>query len=157
MKFELETPGENGATDYALVWQVEGAQQVEIDGKPQTNTTAGRFPLTNIDQTTEHVLKASNGPITSTQTVGIVVLRPPEIQSLTADSGQDAAVPAGKSVKLTWSARRGERATLDGKSVDPNGGVTVVTPRESTTYTLEIENELGIASRSITVNVEPQD
>jgi hypothetical protein len=56
-------------------------------------------------------------------------------------------------VTLRWSARRGDRATLQDQSVDPNGGTVQVTPTATTTYSLVVENELGRVERSVEVRI----
>jgi hypothetical protein len=150
-KFELSTPGQDGATDYALVWEVDGADQVTIQGQPQPNASAGRLHLDQLDST-EYVLQATKGATTVNRSVGIVILRPPDIQQLTA-SPQEIA--PGESATLQWKAVRGERASLADQSVDPTGGALKVSPSRTTLYTLVVDNELGQAQRTVEVRVAP--
>jgi hypothetical protein len=148
-RFELATPGEGGRTDYALVWEVEGATQVKIAGAAQPSPSSGTLRLDKLDNA-EYILEASNDTTTVNQSVGIVVLRPPEIQELTA---APSSVNRGQSTTLRWVARRGDRASLGDQSVDPTGGALQVSPTATTTFTLVVENELGRTERSIEVRV----
>ena len=149
--FELTTPGQGGRTDYALVWEVEGADQVTIQGQPQADASAGTLPLTKLENT-EYVLQASKGAATVNQSVGIVILRPPDIQQLAANPPQ---IAPGDSATLQWTAVRGDRASLADQTVDPTGGVLKVSPTATTTYTLVVENELGRSQRTVEVRVAP--
>jgi hypothetical protein len=148
-KFELATPGQDGRTDYALVWEVDGADQVLIQGQAQPDATAGTLHLDKLDST-EYVLQASKGSTTVNQSVGIVILRPPDIQQLTATPPQ---IAPGESAALQWTALRGDRASLGDQTVDPTGGVLKVTPAATTTYTLVVENDLGRTQRSVEIRV----
>jgi hypothetical protein len=149
--FELTTPGQAGRTDYALVWEVEGADQVTIQGQPQADASAGTLPLTKLENT-EYVLQASKGATTVNQSVGIVILRPPDIQQLAANPPQ---IAPGDSTTLQWTAVRGDRASLADQTVEPTGGVLKVSPTATTTYTLVVENELGRSQRTVEVRVAP--
>jgi hypothetical protein len=148
-KFELATPGQNGQTGYALVWEVEGADEVKIAGAVQANQNSGSFPVDKL-QNTEYVLEATRGGVTVNQSVGIVILRPPDIQAFAVTP--DTIAP-GQSAKLQWTAVRGDRASLGDQTVDPGSGSLDVSPTTTTTYTLAVENELGRTERSVQVQV----
>jgi hypothetical protein len=150
-KFELTTPGQAGRTDYALLWEVEGADQVKIQGQPQADAASGTLRLEKLENT-EYVLEASKGATTVNQSVGIVILRPPDIQQLVADPPQ---IAPGQSTTLQWKATRGDRASLGNQTVDPNGGVLKLSPTTTTTYTLVVDNELGRSQRSVEIRVAP--
>jgi hypothetical protein len=148
-KFALVTPGTDGRTDYALVWEVDGADKVKVGGVDQPNPQSGSMHLDKLDNS-EYVLEASKDGATATQSVGIVIIRAPEIQDLSASP---ESIAAGQSAILSWKASRGERATLDGRSVDPLVGTAEVSPASTTTYTLVVENELGRSERNVEVRV----
>ena len=149
VRFELAMPGDQGRTDYALTWEVEGADQVKISGAVQPDPRSGTLKLDKLD-TAEYVLEASNGNTTVNQSVGIVLLQPPEIQELVAVPTE---VTRGQSATLRWTARRGERANLQDQAVDPTAGSLQVSPTATTTYTLIVENELGRTERTVEVRV----
>ncbi|HEX8968070.1 MAG TPA: hypothetical protein VF937_09335, partial [Chloroflexota bacterium] len=150
-KFELVVPGQDGRTDYALVWQVDGADKVTIDGADQPDPNGGTLRLDKVEGA-EHVLQASRGGVTVSQSVGIVILARPDIQELGATP---ETISAGQSTTLHWKAVRGDRASLADKTVDPSGGSLQVSPTATTTYTLVVENELGRGERSVQVTVAP--
>jgi hypothetical protein len=148
-RFELAMPGQGGRTDYALVWEVEGATEVKIAGTPQPSPSTGTLKLDKLDNA-EYILEASNGTTTVNQSVGIVVLRPPEILELTA---APVSVTRGQAATLRWVARRGDRASIQDQPVEPTGGALQVSPTATTTFTLVVENELGRTERSVEVRV----
>jgi hypothetical protein len=150
-KFELAAPGQDGRTDYALVWQVDGADQVKIDGADQPDASGGALRLEKVENA-EHILQATRGGVTVNQSVGIVILRPPDVQELTATPD---TISPGQSATLRWKATRADRASIGDKTVDPAGGTLAVSPTATTTYTLVVENELGRSQRSVQVRVAP--
>jgi hypothetical protein len=148
-RFELATPADGTRADYALVWEVEGANQVKIAGTEQPDPRSGTLRLERLENA-EYILEASNGNVTVNQSVGIVVLRAPEIDELVATPPN---VARGQSTTLRWRAKRGDRASLQGEAVDPLGGSLQVAPTSTTTFTLVVENELGRSERSVTVTI----
>jgi hypothetical protein len=154
-RFEVVTLPTPGAVEYQITWDVSGADEVKLRGQPRPSH--GTEPITSlVDDTFE--LEATNAGGTVKKSIGILILRPPEVLTLTADKAQ---VAPGDAVKLTWTARGGQRASLDGGSalspqaVDPRAGTVEVRPRADASYTLTVENELGRATRTISVRVEP--
>jgi hypothetical protein len=148
-RFVLATPGTDGRTDYALVWEVEGADEVKIAGAEQPDPKSGSLRLDKL-QNTEYVLEATRGGVTVNQSVGIVILRPPDIQDLAVTPD---AIGPGQTAKLRWKAARGDRASLGEQTVDPDVGSLDVSPAATTTYTLVVENELGRTERSVQLRV----
>jgi hypothetical protein len=148
-KFELVTPSTAGGTDYALVWQVEGADQVKIAGAEQPNPNSGTLRLDKL-QNSEYVLEATRGGVTVNQSVGIVILRPPDIQDLAVTPD---TIGPGQSAKLRWKSARGDRANIGDQTVDPDVGSLDVSPTTTTTFTLVVENELGRTERSVQLRV----
>jgi hypothetical protein len=148
-KFVLATPGQDGRTDYALVWDVSGADVVTVDGVQQADPNSGSLHLEKLDNT-EHTLEASQGGASVHQSVGIVILRAPDIQRFVAVP--DSIAP-GQSASLQWQTVRADRATVGDQSVTPGGGALAVTPATTTSYTLVVENELGRTQQSVQVAV----
>jgi hypothetical protein len=143
-RFELRDPDQG---DTVLVFDVQGASQVSVDGQPQPNPKAGSFKLPALEAG-EHVLKATNAAGSTSRSVGIVVLQPPSIEAL-------EAVTNGQVVTLRWRVRGAERASLNGEPIAPSAGSVEVRPTQDTLFTLVVENELGRAERQITVTVRP--
>ena len=147
-KFELNVPAGAGRGEFELSWAVQGADKVELDGAAQPASGSQRVQT---QQDREFQLTATNKDGAAvTKSIGVVLLRPPEIQKLEASAPE---VVRGQPVTLTWQARRGARAALDGQPVDPSAGAREVRPEADTTYTLVVENEFGRVEQQVTVHV----
>ena len=147
--FALATPGQDGRSDYALVWEVTGADVVKIDGAQQADPAKGALHLEKLDNT-EHTLEASKGGASVHQSVGIVILRAPDILQFLAIP--DTIAP-GQSASLQWKTVRGDRANVGDQTVTPSGGTLPITPATTSSYTLVVENELGRSQQTIQVTV----
>jgi hypothetical protein len=154
-RFEVVTPPTPGTVEFQITWDVSGADEVKLRGQPRP--AHGTEPVTSlVDDTFE--LEATNAGGTVKKSIGILILRPPEVLTLTADKTQ---VKPADVVKITWTARGGQRASLEGGSalspqtVDPRAGTVEVRPQADASYTLTVENELGRATRTVSVQVEP--
>jgi Glycosyl hydrolase family 79 C-terminal beta domain len=74
----------------------------------------------------------------------------PTIESFTASS---ASIIAGQDVTLSWSVTGASSLELSGVS-SVSGTSAIVTPAETTTYTLTATNAAGSANRSATITVQ---
>jgi hypothetical protein len=152
-RFEVVAPQNAGPSDYRIVWEVTGADEVKLGG--QVRESSGSQTITNVGDA-EYELEATGAGGTVRKSIGILVLRPPEIESFAAEPPR---VASGGTVTLVWSVRGGQRASLDQqpnpdpRSVDPRTGRLQVRPETTTTYTLIVESELGRASRTVEVQV----
>lgn len=146
VRYDLITAPDGGAT---IEWEVRDASTVTINDAtvPLSGTQA-------IDTTTDqsYVLTASNDKGTVSQSKGILLVRPPQIQSFTADQTD---VCAGCEVTFTWNVQRAERITLDGQQVQGSQGTLRIRVTESKEFILSAENVLGKDIRTVTVNVNP--
>jgi hypothetical protein len=147
-KFELNVPAGAGRGEFELSWAVQGADKVELDGAAQPASGSQRVQT---QEDREFQLTATNkdGAVV-TKSIGVVLLRPPEIQKLEASAPE---VVRGQPVTLTWQARRGARASLDGQPVDPSAGAQEVRPQADTTYKLAVENEFGRVEQQVAIHV----
>ena len=100
---ELRPPAEGGPATYQLAWEVQGAQTVSLAGTPQPDARAGSLALETL-QDAEYVLEAKNDAGTVVKAVGIVVLRPPEIEEFTAGP-TNVFTGAGRDLDLARQAR----------------------------------------------------
>jgi hypothetical protein len=130
-----------------VAWEVNDADQVTYDGQAEPNPWSE--PIQTL-QDSEHELAATNPAGTVTQTIGIVILQPPEIVELTPTS---VTVAPNSIVTINWNVLRAERASLFGQALDPREGSIQVQPDQTTTYTFEFENELGRTTGQVVVNV----
>jgi hypothetical protein len=74
---------------------------------------------------------------------------PPSISSFTASP---STINKGQSSALSWTSSGGTSATLNGGSVAVSGNQTV-SPSQTTTYTLVVNNAAGTVSSQVTVGV----
>lgn len=148
-RFELAAPGQDGRADYALVWEVDGADQVKVDGVTQPAPNTGSLRLDKLTNA-EHTLEATKGGLSVNQSVGIVILRAPDIQHFAATP---ESIAPGQSARLEWTALRGDRASIGEETVEPAGGFLQVSPSTSTSYTLVVENELGRTQQTVELKV----
>jgi hypothetical protein len=146
--FEVTAPADGARGQFVLSWGVsDDADQVTLDGQPKKRVDSETIqPL----QDKEFELAATNAAGTVTQTIGIVILQPPEIVELTPTS--DTVAP-DSIVTINWNVLRAERASLFGQALDPSEGSIQVQPDQTTTYTFEFENELGRTTGQVVVNV----
>jgi hypothetical protein len=161
---DLRTPV--GATRgvFELTWDAPGAERVRISevrgGErapmgPDDLPSAGSLPVRVVDRS-EFLVEASNAAGTASESVGVVILAPPEISEFRADP---TSVARGGEVTLGWTALRAGRAGIPGvrdSLESPAGGSLTVRPDATTIYTLIAENESGRVERSVTVQVVEQ-
>jgi len=146
-RFELVMPSDPQQGQPSLVWAVDGADSVTING--DSKPASGSQPIQPLANS-QYELAATNAGGTVRKAVGIVVLQPPAIDDFTASATQ---IDPGQTVSLHWKAHGAQHATLLGQSVDPTEGTGEIQLNQTTTLTLEVSNELGGDTRSIQVTV----
>jgi hypothetical protein len=62
-------------------------------------------------------------------------------------------VNTNNEVKLTWRSHNATSASLNGSSVNPNGSM-IITPQETTDYTLKVISQYGSSEDRLTVEVQ---
>lgn len=147
VSFELRIPPDGRRGEFELAWEVQGADEVRIDGQPQPGAGTLRV-LVSDDR--RFALEAHNAAGTVAETIGLRLLRPPEIRSFQASA---EAVTRGQPVTLTWDTVHASRVTVNGQPVDAGSGALEVRPERDTTYTLVAENELGRVEQRVAVQV----
>jgi hypothetical protein len=146
-RFEVTVPSDGARGEFVLSWDVRDAKDVKVAGRSQPPTGTQR--IQDLEDS-EYLLEATNDGGTVRKSVGIIVLRPPEIQDLSASV--DSIDPGG-SATLTWKVRRGERADIDGQAVDAGSGTLDVRPTATHVYVLTAENEMGRSVKRVAVRV----
>lgn len=137
----------------------DGTLRVEWTVANAITTTLNNVtvPLTGtqvVDTATDQsfTLTATNGRDTVTQSRGVMLMRPPQIQTFSADQSE---VCSGCEVTLTWKALRAEKLNLDGQPLDSSNGTMKFKPTARKEYVLTVENVLGKDIRTVAVNVNP--
>ncbi|MEO7653388.1 MAG: OmpA family protein, partial [Bryobacteraceae bacterium] len=122
-----------------LIWQVEGADTVEITG-------LGRVALSGTSvvsprETTMYRLTARNANSEVNETVTVTVERL-DVR-IVLFQATPATVMAGEASMLTWQTENADRVEITGLgSVSPNGRSSV-TPTQTTTYTITARGPSG--------------
>lgn len=132
-------------------WQVLNADSVTISpevGSVSANGTRAVSPRT----TTQYRLTARNsrGEVSATATV--VVEEAPSAQ-FTACSVSPMNIMAGESATITYATSNADTVEISGIGNVATSGSQVVTPTQTTSYTLTARNATGSTTCSVTVQV----
>jgi len=132
-----------------IAWTVADADAVLLNNEA-VPATGSRPVNTSTDQSL--TLVASNPLGTVSQSKGVIVMRPPEIVTFTAEPAQ---IAPGTQVILSWHTVLTEKVLINGQPVAAPDGSVSTAPTTTTEYVLTAESVLGQVQRSITVNVIP--
>jgi hypothetical protein len=132
-------------------WQVLNADSVTISpeiGAVAANGTRNVSPRT----TTQYRLTARNrnGEVSATTTV-VVEEDPPA--AFTACSISPMNIMSGESATITYAASNADSVSISGIGNVGTSGTQVVTPTQTTTYTLTATNSRGPVTCNVTVQV----
>ncbi|MEO5951406.1 MAG: hypothetical protein ABIQ44_02965 [Chloroflexia bacterium] len=147
LKFDWTT-AENGSL--AVTWEVTNALTVTLN-----SDIVGLTGVRTVDSTQDRslTLSASNGKDTASRSLGVLLLKPPEIKVFKADPVQ---VKPGEGVVLSWEVLRADEILLDGNKVSgPNGSVSLQ-PQQSEQHTLYAKNNFGEVQMVVDINVVAQ-
>lgn len=142
------TTAENGLL--AVSWEVTNALTVTLN-----SDIVPLIGIRTVDSTTDRsiTLSATNGKDTASRSLGVLLLKPPEIKVFKAEPAQ---VQAGQGVVLSWEVLRGDEILLDGNRVNgPNGSVSLQ-PQQSEQHTLVARNNFGQVQAIVAITVVPQ-
>jgi hypothetical protein len=146
LKFDWATEGEDAL---AVTWEVTNALTVTLN--TDVVPLLGTRP---VDSSTDRsmTLTATNGKDTASRSLGVLLLRPPEIVVFKAEP---AEVRAGEGVVVSWEVLRADEILLDGNPVSgPNGSVSLQ-PQQPEQHTLVARNNFGQAQSTVVINVIP--
>jgi hypothetical protein len=135
-----------------LIWNVAGVQSVTISPGLGTVPAAGTVTV-KPNSTTAYTITAIGPFGTVSKSVILTVIPVPVQISLTANP---TVLQAGSQSTLQWNVSGADAVTIDQGIGDvPIGGSKVITPPQTTTYTLTARNSSGQVSRSVIVTVNP--
>jgi hypothetical protein len=131
-----------------LEWNVEGATDISISPEIGTVQRAGTRTVTPNDTTTYTLTaRAAGAPearATVTVTVGALVSDPRIVRFEATPTN----ITSGESATLSWTTEGANRVTISGIAGDlPTSGSRVVSPTQTTTYTI---TAFGADGRSVT-------
>jgi hypothetical protein len=144
MKFDWATTGDGSL---AATWEVTNALTVTLNDKVEP--LIGTAPVdTSSDRSL--TLLADNGKQTVSRSLGVLLLKPPEITKFAADPPETTA---GTGTVLSWETQHATDLTLDGNRVNgPKGSVSLL-PTQTQQHMLIAKNDFGQVQSSMTITV----
>lgn len=136
-----------------LGWTVTDANSLSING---TDVTGQNQLVVSPTTTTTYTLSATNDDGTVTQDVTVTVNPAPQITSFTSDrttinAGESATLGWVTEFSSTWSISPSP-GNVDDQTTNGSGSV-MVSPAETTTYTLTAGSPFGSETSEVTINV----
>ncbi len=148
--FAAATPNINVGQGTLLTWATSGATTVSIDSGVGVVTGQNSVGVTPA-QTTTYTLSATNAAGTTTATATVTVLQKPAIGSFTSAQPN---INVGQSTTLTWSISGAVSVSIDNSIGDVSAlSSKLVTPAQTTTYTISATNAAGTSTATTTVSV----
>ncbi|MDD5171157.1 MAG: hypothetical protein PHN75_20240, partial [Syntrophales bacterium] len=150
--FDVAPNSVSAGSSANLVWNVTGVNSVVISPGLGTVPAAGTVSV-KPNTTTAYTITAT-GPVgTVTRSVILTVIPVPVQISLTANP---SVLQSGSPTTLQWNVTGADTVTIDqGVGDVPIYGSKVISPTQTTTYTLSARNASGSVSRSVVVTVNP--
>jgi len=133
-----------------LSWSSLNGDTVELSGVGQV--TAQGSLVVAPSETTTYTLTVTNsaGQATTDVTVTVNQIPAPEISFFSAVPDQ---VAIGEATTLSWSVRYADTVTIEGLGRVSSEGSILVSPNETTSYTLTAVNDTGTTTAMVTVTV----
>jgi hypothetical protein len=140
-------------TSATLLWQVENADEVSIDGGVgAVSRTSGQVSVSPT-QTTAYTITATNRYGTVNANVVINVVQPAEVTSFTV-TDQAPTEPTGVEVFLNWTTQNATTVTIDnGLGPRPMNGSVPLRVTTTTTFTIVASNQFSQDTKQVTVTV----
>jgi OmpA family len=138
-----------------LTWNVQGATSISISPGIGTVLPQGSKTVTPTQTTTYTLTATANGAPTQTATVTVTVTTAVGNPQIIRYAANPTNIMAGESSTLSWTTTGATSVSISGVSDNlPVNGSTVVSPTQTTTYTLTATSADGKAvSAPVTVTV----
>lgn len=136
----------------SLNYLVENATSVTISGVSQTLNPQSGVVSVSPTQTTSYTLTARNG-ISEETAVVVVAVGGSQARFLSC-SASPATILPGEAATISWSSENARSVEVVSVGTFAPVGSTVVTPAQTTTYTLIARGDGGEATCTSTVNVQ---
>ncbi|WP_118973296.1 Kelch repeat-containing protein [Taibaiella koreensis] len=152
-KFDPSAGKVDAGAKVTLSWQVDYADKIMISPGDHKDLPAQGTLEVQVWNATNFILTASNKGNEYANKTAPVGINPVVINSFTANPGYGARL--GQPIALSWDVRSAVSATvqygtINGISQDKlNNGVMSIIPNSGVAYTLMVNNELGMAMRSL--------
>ena len=135
-----------------LAWSSSGGKTASIDNGVGSVDLSGSKSVSPVSTTTYTLTVTAGFCPTVTRQTTVTVLQPqPVIQSFVA---KPPAISRGQSSTLWWESTNGTSAAIDnGVGGVQTSGSVLVSPSQTTTYTLTVTGPGGASTRQVTVSV----
>ncbi|MFC7336598.1 LamG domain-containing protein [Haloferula chungangensis] len=140
--------------DVTLSWDVENATAISIDQSIGSVANPSGSLIVSPEESTTYTLEATNGNGTSFGQVTVTVIPEPIIHSFTASK---LVIFDGEEISLNWDVENVVEIDINqgvGAFTDPVGN-TLVSPSETTLYTLTAYNDQAESTAQVEVTVYP--
>jgi hypothetical protein len=150
--FDISPATITAGSSATLTWDVPGANSVVINPEVGVVAASGsRIVSPNV--TTAYTITVSAPLGTVSKSVVLIVNPAPMVINLSANP---AVLMAGGSAALQWNVMGADSVSIDqGIGNVPVSGNQLITPTQTTTYTLIARNTSGILTKSFVVTVNP--
>ncbi len=150
--FDISPATITAGSSATLTWNVPGANSVVINPEVGLAAASGsRIVSPNV--TTAYTITVSAPLGTLSKSVVLVVNPAPIVINLSANP---AVLMAGGSAALQWNVMGANTVSIDqGIGSVPVSGNQLISPTQTTTYTLTASNTSGILTKSFLVTVNP--
>lgn len=142
-----------------LSWVTEGALSVTLSGLGEVPSEGSLVVAPK--ETTTYTLTATNdvGTVESSITITvnpIVIEEPEETEPVVGFfSAAPETIDEGDFTTLSWSTEGADSVTISGLGSVAANGSLILSPTETTSYTLTATNETGTVESTVTVTVNP--
>lgn len=133
-----------------LVWQVENADNVTIDGIGAVNPVSGSTSVSP-QQTTTYKITATNRGGSVSETVTVTVQRPDA--GIIFFTASPMTIVAGQSTTLSWQTQNATTVEISGVGAVAQSGSQIVSPKADTVYTITARNAFGQATAQVAIRV----
>ena len=137
-----------------LTWSTSNASSVSISGMGSVGSSGSKTVAPT--QTTTYVVTASNAAGSVTDRVTVTVNPVDSHLPVISISANPSVIMSGASSTLIWNVTDADTVILSGFGFVPSSGLQVVTPTQTTTYTLTAANSNGSTKAIVTVTVNSQ-
>lgn len=142
----------NAGQSSVLQWQVLNADTVDISGIGRVDPRGGTTSVSPTDTTTYRLTaRNAKGEVNETATVTVQRLQ----AQILACTAQPMTINAGESATIVFATQNATSVSISGIGTVPASGSQVVTPAQTTTYTITAGNDVGNTSCTVTVQVTP--
>ena len=152
LEFSASPPAISSGGTTTLTWRTQNATSVDITPNGGMALGPNGAVMVMPSQTTTYTLTARGANTTATQTVEVMVQdAAPTVVSFT---GQPTSLVVGQSATLSWQTTGATSVTIDqGLGMQPANGTVMVSPSQTTLYTLTASGPGGQTSALFTLTV----